>query len=311
VQLNIFSAMQQDWQSAKIIAEKIHGDLRATEILLQALAGLGLIRQQKGCYANTEESRRYLVPTSSEYIGHIILHHSHLVIPWAKLKDVVLNGQPSHIRPKLDASDPQTLAEREHFLMGMFNMGMAVAPRVAEILPLQGCNCLLDLGGGPGTYAIHFCLANPHLQAILFDLPTSQPFATKTIAQFGLSHRIQFLGGDYLVDELPQGYDVVWISHILHAEGPEQAALILKKAVQNLKPGGMIFIHDFMLQDSKTAPLFAALFSINMLVNTQQGKSYTEQEIQALLTDIGIQDIQRLPFLGPNESCILAGSKKA
>ena len=71
--------------------------------------------------------------------------------------------------------------------MGMFNLASLLAPRIAQAIDLSGCRRLLDLGGGPGTYAIHFCLANPGLSAVVYDLPTTRSFAEETIARFDLS----------------------------------------------------------------------------------------------------------------------------
>jgi hypothetical protein len=73
----------------------------------------------------------------------------------------------------------------------------------------------------PGTFAIHFCRQNPQLTATVFDLPTTRPFAEKTIKRFDLEDRIDFQGGNYLKDEIEGHYDAAWHSHILHAEGPD------------------------------------------------------------------------------------------
>ena len=56
---------------------------------------------------------------------------------------------------------------------------------------------LLDLGGGPGTYAIHFCMHNPGLTAVVYDLATTQPFAEKIIKRFGMEDRVEFVHRDY------------------------------------------------------------------------------------------------------------------
>ena len=72
-------------------------------------------------------------------------------------------------------------------------------------------------------------------------------------------------------------------------------------------PGGLILVHDFILRDTKDSPLFPALFSLNMLVNTEAGRSYSEAEIREMLFTAGIKEIKRLPFAGPTESGIIRG----
>lgn len=140
---------------------------------------------------------------------------------------------------------------------------------------MAGRKRLLDPGGGPGTYAIHFCLANPELTAVILDRPTTEPFARKTGAKFNLSDRIDFIGGDFTIDPLLGGpYDVAWLSHILHSNSLVECQRCVEQTVSNLNPGGMILIHDFILNDTKDRPEFPALFALNMLIGTEHGRSY-------------------------------------
>ena len=182
---------------------------------------------------------------------------------------------------------------------------MGSAPTVAGDIDLKGKKRLLDLGGGPGTYAIHFCMANPKLEATVFDLPTTRPFMEKTVERFNLSDRIDFQPGSYLTDEVPGRYDAAWLSHILHGEGPDDCLAIIQKAVSAVEPGGMIMIHDFILENSMDGPLFPALFALNMLLGTPSGQAYSQAQIEEMLEKAGARNIERLPFKGPTESGIL------
>ena len=158
-----------------------------------------------------------------------------------------------------------------------------------------------------GTYAVHFCLKNPGLRATVFDMPTTRPFAEATIRRFGLEGRIGFAAGDFLRDELGGPYDVVWLSQILHGEGPEDCESIIRSAVAALEPGGEIMIHEFFLDDSLDGPLHPAIFSLNMLVGTKNGQSYSDGAIRRMLERAGIEKIRRIPFQAKNDSAILAG----
>ena len=192
--------------------------------------------------------------------------------------------------------------------MGMFNMAMNMAPRIVPLIDLSGRSHLLDLGGGPGTYAIHFCRANPELAATVFDLPTTQPFAEKTIDGFDLSDRIAFRGGNFLEDDIGSGYDVAWLSHILHGEGPDDCRRILDKTARALIAGGLVIIHEFILDDTMDSPLFPALFSLNMLLGTSSGRAYSESQLQHMLAEAGAKQVRRIRFESPNDSSILIGS---
>jgi len=302
VAMEVFTLIGHEIVTPEEIAEKLDADVDGVKRLLDALTAMGLLSKDLGRYSNTADSRALLVKNSQDYIGHIIKHHHHLVSAWAQLPEAVKTGKPVRQRPAARQDE-----ERESFLMGMFNLAMGIAPGLAPEIDLKGRRHLLDLGGGPGTYAIHFCLENPELRGTIYDLPTTEPFARKTAERFGLSDRTDFVAGDDVEQEIQGAYDVAWLSHILHGEGPGDCAEILRKVASVLEPGGLILIHDFILADQTDGPLFPALFSLNMLINTDEGRSYSENEFKAMLQDVGIKDIHRLPFRGPTDSGILAG----
>ena len=198
--------------------------------------------------------------------------------------------------------------KRESFLLGMFNLANQLAPMLVPQIELDGRSRLLDLGGGPGTYAIHFCRQNPSLQAIVYDLPTTRPFAEKTIARFGMSDRIRFQDGDFLREEVAERFDVAWLSHILHGENASGCAQIVDRAVAALDPGGLILVHEFILDDDLAGPVFPALFSLNMLLGTEAGQSYSGAQISGLLKNAGVRDIRRLELDLPGPTGVIAGT---
>lgn len=304
VRLKIYSKLEQGPLSGREVAEEIGSNVLATLFLLNALVAMDLLEKDGENYQNSAETQKYLVESSPDYMGHIILHHHHLLDGWAQLDQVILSGEPPQKR-----SFGQDI-ERESFIMGMFNLAMQVAPQVADQIDLSGKKHLLDLGGGPGTFAIHFCNANPSLEAVVFDRPTTEPFALQTIAQFGLNERIRFIAGDFTTDPLTDGpYDVVWLSHILHSNTLEQCYRLVEKCVAAMLQGGMILIHDFILNDGKDGPEFPALFSLNMLLANTGGRSYSQEEIFDMLKSAGVDQVERHPFQAKNDSSIIFGIK--
>jgi hypothetical protein len=301
IKLEVFTRIGDEEISAEEVAGRLECEVRSTTMLLNALAAMGLLVKKQDQYANTYATSSYLVKDSPNYTGHLLMHHHHLVKSWSRLDQAVKSGRPVGKRSSYSKE------ERESFLMGMFNLAMGIAPHLAEQVDLCGRSHLLDLGGGPGTYAIHFCLANPDLEATVYDLPTTRPFAERTIAQFGLSNRVEFVAGNYAENKIEGAYDVAWLSQILHGEGPEACQMIIDKAVSAMKGGGLLLVHEFILNNTCDGPLFPALFSLNMLVNTEAGQSYTEDQIKGMLANAGLQNIQRLAFQGPNNSGIITG----
>ncbi|MBW2486993.1 MAG: methyltransferase [Deltaproteobacteria bacterium] len=300
VKLDVFTRLGDEQLSAGAVATRLEVAPDAVQRLLNALTAMELLAKAGDRYANTPSSKAFLSKKSPQYLGNIIMHHHHLVASWAQLDMSVRKGKP--IRKRSSFSDGEW---RESFLMGMFNMAMNTAPMLIPEIDISARRHLLDLGGGPGTYAIHFCRHNPDLKATVFDLPATQPFAEKTIKRFELSDRIDFQAGNYLKDEIQGHYDAVWLSHILHGEGPDGCRQIIQKAVAALEPGGIIIIHEFILNNTMDGPLFPALFSLNMLLGTDAGQAYSEQQLMDMLTSAGAKQIQRVPVQTPNDSGII------
>lgn len=303
VKLDVFTKLGSAALESTEIAESLGGDQRGVSMLLDALAAMRLLAKADGKYSNTPEAQAFLSKDSEQYIGFMIMHHHHLVESWSRLDGAVLSGEPIRGGASFEME-----AFLQSFLMGMHTLARQLAPMVSEALDLSHRHRFLDLGGGPGTYAIHFCTKNPGLRATVFDLPTTRPFAEETIEKAGLADRIDFLAGSYLEDTIPGAYDVAWLSQILHGEGPDNCRLIIEKAVSALEPGGMIVVHEFLLEDSRDGPLFPALFSLNMLLATTDGQAYAEGEIREMLAGAGVKEIRRLPFRGPNDSGLIVGT---
>ena len=302
VKLDVFTLIGDKQLSGEDIAQKRNVSKEGVTRLLNALTAMNLLEKADDKFSNTPAGRSFLSKDSPKYIGHIITHHHHLVESWSKLDQAVKTGAPVRARASYSSTE-----RRESFLMGMFNLAMSLAPVLADKIDLSGRRHLIDLGGGPGTYAIHFCLKNPQLKGTVYDLSTTRPFAEKIIEKFGLIDRIDFMDGNYVEEGVEGTYDVAWLSHILHGEGQKECQRIIQKTVSALEPGGMIIVHDFILNNTMDGPLFPALFSLNMFLGTPDGQSYSEKQITHMLVRAGVKEIQRLPFQGPNDSGILVG----
>jgi hypothetical protein len=302
VKLGLFSIVGDNELKAGDIAIRLSAEVDGVERLLNALTAMELMVKVKGKYKNTDGAKAFLVKSAPGYIGYMILHHHHLMESWNRLHESVISGKPIRTRMSFGSEE-----WRENFLMGMYNMAMNVAPKMVPEINLSGKRRLLDLGGGPGTYAVHFCLYNPNLNATVYDLSTTRPFAEKTIAGFGLSHRIDFQEGDYTNTGIKGKFDVAWLSHILHGESPESCRDIMQKVKAALDPGGMIIVHEFILNDTMDGPLFPALFSLNMLLGTDGGRSYSVSQIGEMLSEAGAKNIRRIPVKTPNDSGVILG----
>jgi SAM-dependent methyltransferase len=303
VELDIFTALDGVFLTAAELAGKLDCDPRGTKTLLTALTALELLEKSGDAYTARPAARQYLSGKSRDYLGHIILHHSHLVPAWSRLAEAVRRGEPV----RESSHRAENAEEREHFLLGMFNVASQQAKNIADALDFSSCSSLLDLGGGPGTYAVQFCLKNTQLSAVIYDFPTTRPIAEKIIGRFALSGRVSFMEGDFLVDPIRGSHDVIWISQVLHSMDDAASAALLEKAARALAPGGRMFVQEFLLDDALDGPEHPALFGCNMLAGTERGKAYTETEIRDLLRRAGAKAVSRVALVLPQGCAITAG----
>jgi len=266
-------------QTAGTIARKIKADHRATEMLLDALTGMGLLNKKNGKYKNTPLASRMLVSGKKYYQGDIISHSDMIWDRWASLDTILKTGKPS-------------LSPRNHtaFILGMHNLAVLKAGGIIKAIGLDNVQKVLDLGGGPGTYAIE--MAKKGLDVSLFDLPETMKIARKVAKQSGIGkNSIRFMGGDFLNDDLGKDYDLILISQILHMFSEKVNMDLIRKCKKALAKKGKIVIHEFIINEDRTSPVHSALFAINMLVNTSDGRTYTPGEISKWFRKSGFKKV--------------------
>jgi (2Fe-2S) ferredoxin/predicted O-methyltransferase YrrM len=294
LELDLFSVIGEGGAAADIAA-RIHADPRATEMLLHALASLQLVAKRDGVFHNSPVAARYFTAGSPHNARPGLLHTASLWKTWSTLTECVRSGT---------CAIPQELGERssdwtQAFIAAMHrNAAERAAPLVAAV-GAQGVRRMLDVGGGSGAYSIAFAAANPELEAYILDLAAVVPLAQRHIEQAGVAGRVHTRIGDLRTDHLGEGYDLVLVSAICHMLDEKENAHLIGRCYGALAPGGRLTIQDFILDPDKCSPQSAALFSLNMLVGTRAGASYSEPEYTAWMHAAGFTAIRRVHMPGP------------
>jgi (2Fe-2S) ferredoxin/predicted O-methyltransferase YrrM len=291
IELDLFTAIGQGARADQLAAQ-LRTDPRATEMLLNALVGLKLLEKREGVFTNSAMTARFLVEGSSDNARPALLHIAHLWPRWSTLTECVREGTAVHPR---DSSDQWT----KSFISAMDRNARETAALVVRSVPGNGARRMLDLGGGSAAYSIAFAKTNPDLRVDLLDLPNVVSLAQEYVRKAGLQERICARGGDLRTDRLGQNYDLVLLSSICHMFTPEQNRDLLRRIFEALAPKGRLVIREFILEADKTAPRQAALFSLNMLVATDGGASYSEPEYEQWLRDAGFGEVKHIRLPGP------------
>ncbi|WP_298037563.1 methyltransferase [uncultured Desulfuromonas sp.] len=300
--LDLFSRVGQG-RAADDLAAELGRDGRALTILLNALVAVGLLQKEGDLYRNGPAASRWLVQGEA-FRGSIFKHIHHCWGAWNDLGEVIRDGRPA--RPREEAILGTKEEWTRDFIRGMDDVTRELAPQVARKLDLSRAKVVLDVGGGPGTYASAFLDAHPHLEEVrLFDLPGALAVGRERLAAQGLLERVRLVEGDFCRDELGSGVDFVWISQVFHSQDEPGCRMLIEKAWRALNPGGTLAVHEFLLDEGMTSPLNAALFSVHMLVMTEGGRAYGGAEVAAWMAEQGFEAPEILPA-GPETGMVLA-----
>jgi DNA-binding transcriptional ArsR family regulator len=300
--LRIFDSLAEEPSTAQRLSERLGLNERALEILLDALTAIGLLGKQEDRFLVEADVRDVLVNGGKRFQGNILDHRYNLLGRWIDLPRVVEQGGPAKIM-----KSKRTPGEWREFILGMVDVAGASIDAFLGALDLSDRIKLLDLGGGPGTYAIALCRRYPGLHAVVFDLPETVPIAKEQIEHYGLTGRIETAAGNYLTDPLGGGYDALLVSNILHSLSFDEIVAVLEKARSAMIPGGLAAVRDFHLDESRTRPLESVLFAVNMLVSTEGGNCYTSGEMKEALRLSGFDGI-RAKSISPVASLYLGSN---
>ena len=159
---------------------------------------------------------------------------------------------------------------------------------------------VLDLAAGSGIWGIALAEKSPRVRVTAVDWPGMIPTTKRITQKFGVGDRFNYLEGDVLKANFGNGYDIATLGHILHSEGEERSRQLLKKTFSALKPGGIIAVAEWLVNDKRTEPTHSLMFAVQMLVNTEKGDTFSFNEIKSWLEDAGFRKVRKLEAPGPS-----------
>jgi SAM-dependent methyltransferase len=291
LELKLFTVLDRRTLSVPALAKKLKVSQRGLEILCRNLASAGLLIKNGNRYRNGPLAGTLL---NARHPAH---RHGYLNLireqwtDWSQLTEVVRRGRP------VDREDPDDPEYRRGFTWAMHHRSLEVAPRVAAQIDLRNAETLLDLGGGPGTYALAFLERNHHLRAILSDRAPALEVAQEIAAPLKHGRRLSYLPLDFMTKPIPGRYDVIWFSNVLHIYSPAENQALFRRIRQALNPGGQLLIQDAFLLDRKGLyPLETNLFAVTMLLFTEGGNTYSVRETSRWLRRAGFGRTRQVPL---------------
>jgi SAM-dependent methyltransferase len=251
--------------------------------LPSALAEIGVVAEDREGFRLLEEHREPLLDRSHpDYAGGLVVHRFEQIRKWGQMPEIPKTGSP------IDGDPARGPEGTETFIYSVRLLAIPGGRAVADLLlsRLADNPYVLDIGGGPGTYAEAF--AKGGARVTVFGLPEVIELMKDRLSAAGTSA----VGGDFN-EGLPAGpFDAAYLGSISHIYGPEENLALIKRVAGSLSPGGLIAIRDFIRGLSNGA----ALFAVNMLINTESGNTYTEEEYRGWLGAAGFQKAGVLPI---------------
>ncbi|MEO8010078.1 MAG: methyltransferase, partial [Dokdonella sp.] len=227
----------------------------------------------------------------NEAVMSMIEHHA---ILYADLHDPVAmlrargGGELARYWAYARSDDPSTLSapnvDRYSALMSASQP--LVAEQVLDAYPLGAHRCLLDVGGGDGTFLANVGAQAPHLQLMLFDLPAVARCAQARFDASGLAERARVFGGSFLSDPLPQGADIVSLVRVLH-DHDDASVLRILAAIRRVMPNhGVLLIAEPMAGTAGAEAMGDAYFGFYLMA-MGSGKARTPAALGRLLERSG------------------------
>jgi len=288
VELKVFTVLDKHMMNSSEVSVKIKADARATDRLMNALCGIGLLKKVKGKFYNSDLSSKYLIEGKPEFMGNLY-HTNNLWNSWTHLTNSVIKGSSTKGDQNKEEKDDWV----EAFISAMYYRGVHQGKILSMMIDLSNVKKILDVGGGSAAFSIEIVKRNPSIKAVVLDLPHVIPLTKRYVDEAGLSNNFDFIEGDYLTNDFESSYDLVLLSAIVHINSYEQNKLLIKKCADALNKNGMLVINDFVMNGDRTKPYHGALFSINMLVGTEYGDTYTENEMREWFESAGISKVDR------------------
>jgi ubiquinone/menaquinone biosynthesis C-methylase UbiE len=303
----VFDSLQGGAKTVEQLKKETGADARGLRAIMNALVGLELLKKDRQSrYSLTPESQAFLI---SDKPGSLAgLFGSILPIMtsrWLRLTDIVRGGRPA-VAVNQEAEGTEFFSQ---LVETIIPMSYPVAQKLADHMKVAKAKeqvRVIDLAAGSGIWGIAFAQKSPRVRVTALDW-AGMIATTKWITEkFGVRDRFDFIEGDLLEANFGSGYDLATLGHILHSEGEQRSRQLLKKTFRALKSGGTIAIAEWLVNDERTKPLPSLMFSVQMLVNTEKGDTFSFNEIKQWLEDAGFKKVRKLEAPGPSPLILAA-----
>lgn len=291
LELDVFTHIAQGADTARVLADVTGVAENRLVTLLVSLKSLGLVSESDDRVINAPATSKYLVAGApGDFRDYVRYVNGAFGYESLRYLDMALRGE----RVFPDKGFYEGLIYEagiggERFSSAQHSGSLGPARLMARRVDLKDRRKLLDVGGGSGAYSIAFCAANPGLSATILDFPQTVDTARRCAREAGFGDRIANLAGNAIAIDWPEGHDVVLMSYVWSAVGEGDIATLAKNAFYALPPGGLLLVHDFMVDDARDGPRFASWYLLSAMIDNPSAVCLTPSYVEGVLREVGFR----------------------
>lgn len=253
--------------SLEEIVAKVDMSHYGVRILLEAALGIGLVLRKEDKYTLSKT-------------GHFFLNDAMTRVNTDFMRDVCYDGA-KELEKSISNSKPEGLKYLGDW--PTIYQGLSVLPEPAkkswfdfdhyysdhtfpEAMPMifeHQPKKIMDIGANTGKFTLTCLNYNSDVELGLVDLGIQLKVAEQNIKEAGFSNRVQYHERNVLDKdtELPEGYDIIWMSQFLDCFSDDEVIFILEKCHRALNEGGRVFVNELFWDRQRFE---ASAFSLQM-----------------------------------------------
>ncbi len=313
VELDVFSAIAGGVNTAEALAGHCRADSRGMRILCDYLCIMGMLEKSGTTYSLTADSAVFLDRNSPAFMGDIV---NFLLDPFfiRDIGDVAEAVRKGGVATSLAGSDVPDHPMWVKFARSMTGLNSLPASLLADLVcaDLDGGDVeervrVLDIAAGSGVFGITLAEKHPQAEVTAVDWPDVLEVALENAHNAGLDNRYRTIPGSAFEVDTGTGYRVILLCNFLHHFDAATCSQFLVRMKNALTAGGKVYTLDFVPNEDRISPPFAAAFAMQMLRQTAAGDTYTVAEYEAIFAAAGLQVEQANPLSGTPYAVVIAG----
>ena len=249
LELGLFWQLEDTPQNAAEVAENNDIPQMRCQHWLDYLLELGLLEKTPDGYLSSPTAREAIVEARSQNTWSLLAEEARERLP--VVQDLALHiHEKGSVWAKLGLTPPdyaakldENMDQARRFTSMLYELHQDVADELADNLDLSDVVRMMDVGGGSGVMSYALLRRYPQLEVVVFDQANVCIAGREIAAEIGLEDRISFLPGNFLKDDLPDGFDLILESDVgIFSEN------LFKKFWGALNPTGKLVILDYSFE---------------------------------------------------------------